>query len=72
MIVCTMELDTTEPDGQLSTDTTNTDTDSSFSFDELGLFSKDGLMLTHVIFEPITKTANRGFIITYTVEIKVS
>lgn len=72
IIECTMELDTSEPDGQLSTDTTNTDADSSFSFDELGLFSKDGLLLTHVIFEPITKTANRGIIITYTVEIKVS
>jgi hypothetical protein len=72
IIECTIELDTTEPNGQYSVDNSNTNPDSSFSFDELGLFSKDGLMLTHIIFEPITKTANRGIVITYTVEIKVS
>ena len=72
IIECTVELDSSEPNGQYSLDGQNTNTDSTFSFDELGLFSHDGLMLTHIIFEPITKTANRGIVITYTVEVKVS
>jgi hypothetical protein len=72
IIEVTVEIDSSEPNGQFSTDDTNTNADSSFTFDELGLFSHDGLLLTHIVFEPITKTANRGIVITYTVEIKVS
>jgi hypothetical protein len=72
IITCTVELATSEPNGQYSTNSTNTSTDSTYSFDEIGLFSADGLMLTHIIFEPITKTANIWYIITYTVEVKVS
>lgn len=58
---------------------------SEFSFDELGLFSygtdgtfgnatvpTDSLLLSHLIFSPILKTANRELVITYTLTISVS
>lgn len=70
MVVCTLELDPAEPLGQAVSDDVPANPD--FVFDELGLESADGLLLTHVIFSPIAKTANRGFTITYTLTVSVS
>jgi hypothetical protein len=70
LVVCTMELDPAEPALQAASDDVPSNPD--FVFDELGLKSKDGLLLTHVVFSPIAKTANRGFTITYTLTVSVS
>jgi hypothetical protein len=70
MVVCTMELDPAEPLGQSVSDDVPANPD--FVFDELGLASLDGYLLTHVVFSPIAKTANRGFTITYTLTVSVS
>ena len=71
-VVCVLELDPTEPSGQAVDDVTTTDPESLYTFDELGLKSQDNLLLTHVIFSPIEKTANRAITITYTLTISVS
>lgn len=59
-------LDYGEPDGQSAFDNTNNN-QSDFVFDELGLKSADGLLLTHVMFHPIQKSLNRMIQIDYTV-----
>lgn len=63
-------------------DTNGSFTDAQFAFDEIGLKTSDnndplnlltgGLLLSHIIFNPIEKTANRELIITYTLTISVS
>lgn len=62
----------------------NYDTESTYFFDELGLFTQgtgaiagngeqtDELMLTHLIFSPIEHTGNRELTIIYTLTITVS
>ncbi len=70
LVVCTLEIDPAEPVGQASSDDVPANPD--FVFDELGLKSYDNLLLSHVIFSPIAKTANRGFTITYTLTVSVS
>ena len=70
LVVVTMEIDPSEPAGQAVSD--DVPPNPLYVFDELGLKSTDGLLLTHVIFSPISKTANRGFTITYTLTVAVS
>ena len=70
LVVCTLEIDPAEPVGQAASDDVPANPD--YVFDELGLKSTDGLLLTHVVFSPISKTANRGFTITYTLTVSVS
>jgi len=70
LVVCTLEIDPAEPVGQAASDDVPANPD--YVFDELGLKSSDGLLLTHVVFSPISKTANRGFTITYTLTVSVS
>ena len=83
LVICTCTLSANEPSGQSTTDGANNITDQTspteetFSFDELGLktsdiTSEDGLLLSHIIFNPIEKTANRELVITYTLTISVS
>lgn len=72
IVVCTLELDSTEPNGQAISDGITTNPDSAYTFDELGLYSPDGLLLTHIVFSPIEKTSNRSILITYTLTISVS
>ena len=83
LVICTCTLSANEPSGQSATDGANNTTDQTspteetFSFDELGLktsdiTSEDGLLLSHIIFNPIEKTANRELVITYTLTISVS
>lgn len=66
------ELSANEPAGQAVADNTTSDPESFFMFDEIGLKTGDDLLLSHLVFSPIEKTANRAFLITYTLTISVS
>lgn len=74
IVTCTMELSANEPAGQASSDNTTTNPDSLYTFDELALFTNDSppLMISHLIFSPVEKTANRSILVTYTLTISVS
>jgi len=76
-ILVTCLLDYGEPSGQYAFDNA-TDTESDFTFDEIGLlanYGTDGLgnqvtrLLTHVVFHPVQKSLNRQIEIQYTVRI---
>jgi len=71
-------LDYGEPAGQAAFDN-STQTDSAYTFDELGLLANYGTdsngnvitrLLTHVIFHPVQKSLNRQIQIDYTVRIQ--
>ncbi len=72
-IVIKCRLDYNEPSGQLAfdnaTDLVGGSNKNNFAFDELGLFSYNGQLLTHVIFSPIVKSLNRLVDIAYTLRI---
>ena len=72
-IFCTCWLDYGEPSGQTAFDAT-TATNSTYTFDELGLrsysTSGESMLLTHVIFHPVLKSLNRLIQIDYTVRIQ--
>jgi hypothetical protein len=74
IVTCTLELSPNEPSGQAVSDNTTVNPDSLYTFDELGLFTNDQppLMMSHLIFSPVEKTANRSISITYTLTISVS
>lgn len=72
MVIVTAMIPSDAPNGQALLDNTTTDPDAPFMFDELGLKSSDGLLLTHMVFSPIEKSANRGYMITYTITVSVS
>lgn len=73
IVIITATIAAGEPGGQdISDSPPNSDPEAQFAFDELGLFTSDGLLLTHIIFSPILKTANREIVITYTLTISVS
>ena len=72
LVICTIQLSANEPAGQASTDGTTTDPNSAFTFDELGLKTVDGLLLSHIVFNPIEKNAQRELIISYTLTVSVS
>lgn len=73
IVICTATIAPGEPAGQDASDSPpNPDPEAQFAFDELGLFTSDDLLLTHIIFSPILKTANRELVITYTLTISVS
>ena len=52
-------LDYTEPAGQQAFDNSAT-MSGTYVFDELGLISESGKLLTHVIFHPVQKSLNRS------------
>ena len=58
-----------EPANQQVFDNT-TDYNSAYVFDELGLRSSSGKLLTHVIFHPVQKSLNRLIQIDYTVRVQ--
>ena len=68
-VFITCLLDYGEPGDQEAFDNTS-DADSLYVFDELGLISSDGKLLTHVIFHPVQKSLNRLIQIDYTVRIQ--
>lgn len=76
-IVIVATLLTNEPAGQPATDNGSGDAQGDFVFDEIGLFDgsdangNKGLMLTHIIFHPVQKSANREIEIEYTLRIQV-
>lgn len=72
LVICTVQLSSNEPSGQASTDGVTTDPNSPFTFDELGLMTQDGLLLSHIVFNPIEKNAQRELIISYTLTISVT
>lgn len=72
IIIVTMELSSVEPAGQATSDNGTTAANALYNFDELGLKTQDGLLLSHMIFSPIEKTSNRAFLITYTITVSVS
>ena len=72
-IFVTRLLDYGEPAGQQAFDNAN-NTNDAFVFDELGLVGFNptgtGLLLTHVIFNPVQKSLNRLIQVDYTVRIQ--
>ena len=67
-VVVTCTLDYGEPAEQDPLDNTSNQ-EAEFVFDEIGLMSQQGRLLTHLIFHPVQKSANRKFQIVYTVRI---
>ena len=67
-IVVTCTLDYGEPAGQDALDNTSIQ-EGDYVFDEIGLVSQQGRLLTHLIFHPVQKSANRKFQVVYTVRI---
>ena len=72
-ITVTAQLNANEPLLQAAADNLPLNaTTQMFMFDELGLKSSDGMLLSHLIFSPFEKTSNRAFLITYTLTVLVS
>jgi hypothetical protein len=70
-VVMTSTLDYNTPTGQDVEDTT-TDMNSDYVFDELAVYSANNDMLTHVIFHPVQKSANRKISVVYTLRIRTT
>lgn len=68
-ILVSMLLDYGEPAGQSAFDNSQ-NLNEDYVFDELGLFSSAGKMLTHVVFHPVQKSLNRKIKIDYTIRIQ--
>lgn len=68
-ILISCRLDYSEPAGQESFDNSQS-LDDTYVFDELGIKSEEGKLLTHVIFHPIQKSLNRLIQIDYTIRIQ--
>jgi hypothetical protein len=66
VVTCTLEYG--EPTGQDPLDDT-ADQEGDFVFDEIGLISQQGRLLTHLIFHPVQKSANRKIQVVYTLRI---
>ncbi len=66
-------IDKDEPFGQQAFDNVgfNINDDTMFVFDEIGLKSQDGLLLTHITFSPIQKAANRIIEVVYTLRVRI-
>lgn len=67
-------IDKNEPFGQAAFDNVggvNLNT-SLFVFDEIGLKTEDDLLVTHVVFTPVEKSANRIFEIVYVLRIRIA
>ena len=69
-VVITCTLDYGEPVGQDPLDDTS-DQEGDYVFDEIGLVSQQGRLLTHLIFHPVQKSENRKIQVVYTVRISV-
>ena len=67
-VIITCTLDYSEPAGQDALDDT-ADQEGDYVFDEIGLVSQQGRLLTHLIFHPVQKSGNRKIQVVYTVRI---
>lgn len=70
-VVVTCTLDYNQPAGQDTYDT-SASMDGTYVFDELALYTANGNLLTHVIFHPVQKSANRRIQVLYTLRIRTS
>ena len=70
-VVVTCTLDYNQPAGQDTLDT-SVDMNGTYVFDELALYTANSTMLTHVIFHPVQKSANRKIQVIYTLRIRTS
>ncbi len=70
-IVVTCTLDYNEPSGQEAFDDAS-HTDGTYVFNELGLKTSEGLLLTHVVFNPIQKALNRLIEVVYTLRVQMN
>lgn len=70
-VVVTCTLDYNQPAGQDTLDT-STNMNGTYVFDELALYTANSTMLTHVIFHPVQKSANRKIQVIYTLRIRTS
>jgi len=68
-IVITSTLDYTEPAAQATIDN-STNLTGNFAFDEIGLITETGSYISHIIFHPIEKSANRKIQVIYTIRIR--
>jgi len=66
-------IDKDEPFGQQAFDNVgfNINDDSQFVFDEIGLKSEDGLLIAHITFSPIQKSANRIIEVVYSLRVRI-
>ena len=66
-------IDKDEPFGQAAFDNVgfNINDETQFVFDEIGLKSEDGLLMTHVTFSPVQKSANRIIEVVYVLRIRI-
>ena len=75
-IIITATLDSGEPAGQETLDTT-IDNEGDYVFDEIAIFSAGqstadlGTMITHVIFHPVQKSENRVIEVNYTLRVQM-
>lgn len=77
-IVTTCTLGLGEPTGQAATDASKVagtaeagTSKDDFVFDELGLYDFSGKHLTHIVFHPIQKSANRILQVKYTIRVQL-
>lgn len=68
-LIVTCTLNYSEPSGQDTLDN-STSINGTYIFDELGLYTATGNLLTHIIFHPIQKSANRQIQVIYTVRVR--
>ena len=72
MTITTCVLSMNEPAGQALAEQLVTNINDPYIFDELGLMTEDGLLITHLIFAPLLKHAGREIEIVYTLTIAVA
>ncbi|OUV26874.1 MAG: hypothetical protein CBC57_01585 [Euryarchaeota archaeon TMED97] len=70
-VITTCTLDYGSVTGQDATDTA-TNMDGTYVFDELSIYSGNNDLLTHVVFHPVQKSANRKIQVIYTLRIRSS
>ena len=70
-VIVTCTLDYATPSGQDTLDTA-TNMDGTYVFDDLALYTANNDLLTHVIFHPVQKSANRKIQVVYTLRIRSS
>lgn len=70
-IICLCTLELGEPTDQGAS--SSTDMDGKYVFDEIGLYTdgETGSALTHIIFHPVEKSANRVLQVKYTIRVQI-